>query len=62
MLSFSERKGHIRPIPQDESDEGKEKNQLPWVRKYLDLADKLMKRDKRNKKKDEDDENVSRAA
>lgn len=46
MLSFSEHKGHIRPIPEDEVNQGKDKKQLPWVRKYLDLADRLMKRDK----------------
>jgi len=63
MLNFSERKGHVRPIPQDELSEGKEKNQLPWIRKYLDLADKLIRREKRKDKgEDNDDDRPARRA
>jgi hypothetical protein len=64
MLITGDKTGHIRPIPPDEPNQGKDKNQPPWIRKYLDLADKLMKRDKRKDKdkKDDDDRDMSRAA
>jgi hypothetical protein len=62
------RKGKGKPIPSaEELDEDKERNQLPWIRKYLNLADKLIKRDKprdkdNDKDKDGDEGRRSRAA
>ena len=47
-------KNEVRQIPQQESDQATEKSAIPWIQKYLDLADLLIRRGKRKGDKDRD--------
>ena len=60
LHSNNEDKRQGRQVPQNESDQATEKSPIPWIQKYLDLADLLMRRGKR--KKDDKDRDFPRAA
>lgn len=55
-----EGKWQVRQIPQEDGGPATEKNAIPWIQKYLDLADLLIRRGRR--KKEDKDRNFHRAA
>jgi len=57
MLHKNEDKGRVRNIRRQPGEQ--EKNPASWIQKYLDLADMLIRR---NKRKDDEDHDIPRAA
>jgi len=59
MLRKSEDKGRVRNIPRRPGEQEKEKSPASWIQKYLDLADLFIRR---NWRKDDEDDDIPRAA
>ena len=56
MLPTKGDPGPLTRVPDEEEYQGKEKRALAWIRKYLDLADLLIKRGKHKHEFNEHDD------